>query len=70
MTTLRDIATWLGQAETARVSNTVITELATDSRRVQQPASVMMLTTTLPAGSLRCACIGPHHGPLSTARPW
>jgi UDP-N-acetylmuramyl pentapeptide synthase len=38
MTTLRDIATWLGQPEAGSLPETAITELATDSRKVQQSA--------------------------------
>jgi Alr-MurF fusion protein len=38
MPTLRDISTWLGHSEAAKLPDTVITELATDSRKVQQPA--------------------------------
>lgn len=41
MTTLRDIATWLGQRDAACVPDTVITELAIDSRKVQQPANAL-----------------------------
>jgi len=41
MTTMRDIATWLGQPEAGSLPETAITELATDSRKVQQPASAL-----------------------------
>jgi Alr-MurF fusion protein len=41
MTTLRDIATCLGHPDAVSVPETAITELATDSRRVQQPASAL-----------------------------
>lgn len=41
MTTLRDIAQWLGLSEAEHLPDTPITELATDSRRVQQPAQAL-----------------------------
>jgi Alr-MurF fusion protein len=41
MTTLRDIAAWLGQKNSHLLPETPITELATDSRKVQQPARAL-----------------------------
>ncbi len=41
MTTLCDIAHWLGQTDTDGLPKTVITELATDSRKVQRPEQAL-----------------------------
>jgi alanine racemase len=41
MTTLRDIAAWLGQKDSHLLPDSAITELATDSRKVQQPAQAL-----------------------------
>lgn len=41
MTTLRDIAAWLGQKNSHLLPETPITELATDSRKVQQPTQAL-----------------------------